>query len=84
VNKAKRERLRRERADLERASLDHRDVESYERDGRVGARLLRADGSVLCERVKTPPSRRSSFATWSVVPSSARVASPRPNVPGWS
>jgi hypothetical protein len=60
-----RRRLRAEReqlaAEVERASLNHFDGSSFDADQRVGARLLRADGSVLVERIDPPNGR---LARW--------------------
>jgi hypothetical protein len=59
---------RKRAAEAEAASLIHTSMEEYERDLRVGARLVRGDGSTLVERVRTPPSRFASYATRPVWP----------------
>jgi hypothetical protein len=86
AQRAERARLERERERLrEQVSLIHRDGSSFDADQRIGAKLVLSDGTTLVERVKTPPSRWASYASRSLIPSSARVASPpRPDIPGWS
>lgn len=81
MKKAKRERLAHEAAEVERASLIHHDYESWERDPRPGAKLVREDGSTLVERIEGVPSRWPSYASRSLVPPSARVPSaPRTDI----
>jgi hypothetical protein len=88
----KRERLRLA-AEVESASLNHTDVESFDRDQRLGARLVLGDGTVLTERVK-PPRRHTSYAMrpiWPVRPGSAGQWQEVPRltplrdglIPGW-
>jgi hypothetical protein len=63
VRKRDRRRAERERLQLERErlrdqlSLIHHDGSSFEADQRIGAKLILPDGSILAERVATPPRR---------------------------
>jgi hypothetical protein len=57
--------LRLEREQRERDSLIHYDGSAFDRDARIGAKLIMADGTVLVERV-VPPSRSGSVALRSV------------------
>jgi hypothetical protein len=54
-------------AEAEALSLVHTSMDEFEADDRLGAKLVRPDGTVLTERVKTPE-RYTSFATRSVWP----------------
>jgi hypothetical protein len=51
VKRKDRQRARREHEQLERDSLIHQTIESFERDDRLGAKLVMADGTTLMERV---------------------------------